>query len=72
MTIIGTSGKNKAVVKINTLWTKTEVSILAYFVKKNNKPSTYREIARAYISSSYSNYQKSCEALLKRGYLEKL
>ena len=67
--LIGISGKKKAVVKINTLWTKTEVSILAYFVKNNNKPSTYREITRAYISASYSSYQKACEELVKRGYL---
>ena len=61
----------KIVVKEHTLWTKTEVSILAYFIKHNNKPAKYREITRAYISSSYSHYQKSCEELVKRGYLVK-
>ena len=69
--LIGTSGNKKAVIKMNTLWTKTEVSILAFFVKNNNQVSTYRDIARAYVSASYSNYQKACEELVKRGYLVK-
>ena len=69
--LIGTSGNKKAVIKMNTLWTKTEVSILAFFVKNNNQVSTYRDITRGYISASYSNYQKACEELVKRGYLVK-
>ena len=65
-------GDRRIVIKEHTLWTKTEISILAYLVKNNNKPVTYREIARAYISSSYSQYQKACENLVSRGKLEKL
>lgn len=59
-------------VKEHTLWKKTEMAVLAYFSLHNNKPATYREITRAYISSSYSNYQKACESLVRRGYLERL
>ncbi len=65
-------GKKGLVVRVTTLWTKTSIKILAYFVKNNNFPSTYTEISRAYISSSRSNYQKACNELVKRGYLEKL
>lgn len=60
------------VVEEHTLWKKTEIAVLAYFSSNNNKPTTYREIARAYVSSSYSNYRKACEALKERAYLEKL
>ena len=69
--LIGTSGNKKVVMKMNTLWSKTEVSVLAFFVKNNNRVSTYRDIARAYVNASYSNYQKACEELVKRGYLVK-
>jgi len=69
--IVGSNKERKIIIKEQTPWTKTEISILAYFVKNNNKSSTYRDIARAYMSSSYSNYQKGCESLAKRGRLEK-
>ena len=68
---VGSKEDRKIVIKEHTLWTKIEVAVLAYFVKHQNKPATYREIARAYVSASYSNYQKACESLLKRGYLVK-
>ncbi|MCW8966668.1 MAG: hypothetical protein OQK82_08300 [Candidatus Pacearchaeota archaeon] len=60
------------VVREHTEWRKTEIAVLAYFAKNHNRPSTYRDIARAYISSSYSNYQKACENLVKKSYLRKL
>jgi hypothetical protein len=72
MTIIGTRGDKGIWVREHTLWKKTEMAVFAYFSRNNNKHSTYREIARAYVSSSYSNYKKACEELVKRGYLEKL
>jgi DNA-binding MarR family transcriptional regulator len=72
MTLIGSRGDKGIWIKEHTLWKKTEMSILAYFSKHNNKSAKYREIARAYVSSSYSNFQKACEELTKRGYLEKL
>jgi len=59
----------RIVIRYKTLWSKTEVAVLAYFVNKNNERATYRNIARAYGSSSYSNYQKACKELIKRGYL---
>jgi len=72
MTIRGTRGDKGIWVKEHTLWKKIEMAVLAYFSKNNNKSATYMKIARAYVSSSYSNYQKACEELVKRGYLEKL
>jgi len=72
MGFIGTRGDKGIWIREQTLWKKTEIAVFAYFSKFNNKPSTYREIARAYVSSSYSNYQKACESLVKRGYLIKL
>lgn len=72
MTIKGTRGDKGIVMKEHTLWKKTEMAVFAYFSKHNNKPATYRDIARAYVSSSYSNYQKACEELVKRGDLIKL
>lgn len=59
-------------VSVNTLWSKNEVRVLAFFSKNYNEPATYLQISRAYISSSYSNFQKSCEDLAKRGVLKKL
>ncbi len=70
--LIGSRGDKGIWMKEHTLWKKTEMAVLAYFSLHNNKPATYREIARAYVSSSYSNYQKACESLAKRGYLKKL
>jgi hypothetical protein len=70
--LIGSRGDKRILIKEHTLWSKTEIAVLAFFSKNNNKPTTYRIIARAYVSSSYSNYQKSCEDLAKRGYLERL
>lgn len=72
MEFIGSRGDKGIWMREHTLWKKTEIAILAYFSKNNNKPATYREIARAYVSSSYSNFQKACQELEKRGYLEKL
>ncbi|VVB79511.1 Uncharacterised protein [uncultured archaeon] len=62
----------KIVIKEHTLWSKTEISVLAFFIKNSNRPSTYMEIARAYVSASYSNYKRACEDLVKRSYLERL
>lgn len=59
-------------IREDTLWTKTQIAVLAYFNKKKNKPSTYREIARAYVKSNYTDYQRACIQLAKRGYLVKL
>lgn len=70
--ITGIRGDKGIWMKEHTLWKKTEMAVLAYFSLNNNKPSTYREITRAYVSSSYSNYQKACESLAERGVLEKL
>lgn len=70
--IVGTRGDKGIVVSEHTLWKKTEMAVFAYFARFNNKPSTYRDITRAYVSSSYSNYQKACEQLAKRGWLKKL
>jgi hypothetical protein len=65
--------KNKGIwVRVQVPWSKTEVAVMVYFSKTKNKASTYREIARAYVSSSYSNYQKACNELVKRGYLVRL
>lgn len=61
----------KIVIQDHTDWTKTEIAVLVYFSGNKNKPSTYREIARGYVSSSYSNYQKACEHLVKKGFLVK-
>src|SRR3989344_2161558 len=72
MGIIGSRGDKGIWMKEHTLWKKTEIAILAYFSKNNNKPATYRDISRAYVTSSYSNYQKACEELTRRGYLERL
>lgn len=72
MTIIGTRGDKGIWVKEHTLWKKIDMAIFAYFSKFHNKPSTYRDIARAYVSASYSNYQQACESLTRRGYLLKL
>lgn len=69
---IGSRGDRGIVVREHTLWTKTEIAVLAHFKRHNNRSTTYREVTRAYVSSSYSNYQKACESLVKRGYLEKL
>ena len=70
--IIGISGNKSIVITEKTPWKKTEIAVLAYFSKHNNAPATYRDIARAYVSSSYSNYQKACEELVRKGYLIKL
>jgi len=70
--LIGKRAKKGTVMKDHTLWEKKEIAVLAYFSKFNNNPSTYREITRAYVSSSYSSYQKACEELARRGYLDKL
>ena len=72
MGLIGSRGDKGIWVREHTLWKKTEIAVLAYFSKHKNKPATYRDISRAYVTSSYSNYQKACEALARRGYLEKL
>lgn len=72
MEFIGSRGDKGIWIKEHTLWKKTEIAVLVYFSKNKNKPATYREISRAYVSSSYSNFQKSCEELVRRGYLEKL
>ena len=72
MKLIDSKEGRKIVMKDHTLWTKIEMAILTYFKKHNNKPTTYREISRAYVSSSYSNYQKACNNLVGRGWLEKL
>lgn len=69
---INKRGDRKIVVKEHTLWTKIEVSILAYFIKNNNKSATYRKITRAYIKSNYSYFQKACKDLVKKGKLENL
>lgn len=61
----------KIIIREHTLWTKTEIAVFAYFKKNNNNPETYMQIARAYFSSSNSNYQKACNNLLKQGYLTK-
>ncbi|VVB79957.1 Uncharacterised protein [uncultured archaeon] len=63
--------ERKIVITEGTMWTKTQISVLAFFAKNNNRPSTYIEIARAYVSASYSNYQKACEALVRGSWLEK-
>ena len=65
-------GDRRIVVSEHTLWTKTEIAVLAFFAKNNNLQTTYREIARAYVSGSYSNYQKACKNLKERGWLDKL
>ena len=72
MSLIGHRKEKGIIVKEYTLWKRIEMAVLAYFSDKKNKPATYREIARAYVSASYSNYQKACEDLVKRGYLEKM
>ena len=71
MTLTGSRGDKGIWMKEHTLWKKTEMAVFAYFSKHDNKPATYRDIARAYVSSSYSNYQKACEELVNRGYLIK-
>lgn len=63
--------ERKITIKVGTLFTKTQISILAYFSKNNNKPATYKEISRAYVSSSYSNYQKACKDSVQGGWIEK-
>lgn len=55
-----------------TLWKLTDIKVLAFFKKNNNAPATYREIARAYTSASYSHFEKSCKKLLDFGTLEKI
>lgn len=65
-------GDRGILVKEHTLWTKTEIAVLAYFVKNNNKPAIYREIARAYVKSNYPDFKKACESLLNKGKLERL
>lgn len=69
---VGTRGDRGIMVKEHTLWTKIEIAVLAFFAKNDNASSTYREIARAYVSSSYSNYQKACNSLFERGWLIRL
>lgn len=70
--IVGTRRKKGVVVTEHTYWSKKELEVLAYFIHNKNKPSTYREIARGYVSSSYSTYLKVCEDLMSRGYLQKI
>lgn len=72
MGLIGTRKEKGIWVREYTLWTKIQIAVLAYFARNNNKPATYTEISRAYTSSSYSNYQRACEKLKERGYLERL
>lgn len=72
MAIKGDKGNKRIVITEHTLWKKAEIAVLVYFSKHKNKPATYRDIARAYISSSYSNYQKACETLASRGDLIRL
>lgn len=60
------------VVKETTFWKKTEIAVLAYFIKYKNTPTTYLEISRAYMTSNSGDYQRACKSLEKRGYLEKL
>lgn len=72
MSLIGHRKERGIMIREYTLWKRIEMAVLAYFASKKNKPATYREIARAYVSASYSNYQKACEGLRERGYLEKL
>ena len=70
--IVGTRRKKGIVVTDHTYWSKKEIEVLAYLVKNKNKPSTYREIARGYVSSSYSTYLMVCKDLVSRGYLMRL
>jgi len=70
--LIGKRKEKGTWIKVYTLWTKVEIKVLAYFRKYNNQSATYRDIARAYVSSSYSNFKKACDSLTKRGYLDKL
>lgn len=72
MKIEGKKTSRRIKIEDHTLWKKIDMAIFAYFSKHNNKPTTYREIARAYMSSSYTDYQKACLELVKRGYLERL
>ncbi|VVB83897.1 Uncharacterised protein [uncultured archaeon] len=70
--LTGRKEKKGIKVSINLPWTKVEISILAYFKMNNNNPAKYIEIARAYGRANYRDYQKSCNELLKKGFLEKL
>lgn len=72
MTLVGKRKEKGIWVKEYTLWTKSQIAVLAYFKRNHNKPQTYREIARAYGKSNYTDYKKACETLAKRGYLIKL
>ncbi len=69
--IIRGNPERKIILQEHTLFTKTQISILAYFSKNNNKPTTYIEISRAYVSSSYSNYKTACNSLVKGSWIEK-
>ncbi len=69
--IISTRRDGRIKVEEVTPWTKTMIAVFVYFYVHNNRPSTYREITRAYTSSSYSNYQKACEELAGMGELNK-
>ncbi len=70
--IMGVRKERGIWVKEYTLWTKSQMAVLAYFSKYNNKPETYREIARAYGRSNYTDYKKACDKLVRKGYLERL
>lgn len=72
MELEGKRGNKEIIIKDETLWKKREIAVLAYFSLNRNHPATYRDISRAYVSSSYSNYQKACESLRERGYLKRL
>jgi hypothetical protein len=70
--IVGKRHQKGTWVKEYTLWTKIEIAILAYFKEVNNTPATYRDIARTFGRANYTDYKKSCEELVRRGYLERL
>lgn len=61
-------GDRKIMQHYHTLWTKSEIRVLAYFKKYPNL-STYRDICRAYVKSNYATFKKACEELRERGYL---
>jgi SOS-response transcriptional repressor LexA len=72
MTLKGKRKEKGIVIKENTLWTKLQMAVFAYFIRNHNQPETYREIARAYGKSNYTDYKKACDILARKGYLVKL
>ena len=63
--------KKGTLIKIHTLWTKTQVAVLVYFKSYKNNPAGYREIARAYGRANYPDYKRACDQLFRKGYLDK-